>query len=152
MYRSSVDPDPITVLDKIFELAERIGDLMQTALTERGLTTARAEALLALRQHGAPMVQRALSDALRCTPRHVTALVDALEADGWVTRGPHPTDRRATLVTLTDRGTAATDRMNEERRDAAQALLGRLPAADLTGFLVVSDHVLRQLAGAGPPP
>lgn len=143
--------DPVAVLDKLFELTDRLGALMQTTLTERGLTTARAEVLLVLAQHGRPMVQRELSQALRCTPRHVTALVDILETDDWVTRSPHPTDRRATLVTLTDRGTAAADRMNTERHDSAHALLGHLPPADLAGFLAVADHVLAHLA-AGPTP
>jgi DNA-binding MarR family transcriptional regulator len=139
-----MQPDPVAVLDKAFELAAQLGTLMQATLTERGLTAARAEVLLVLRHHGQPMVQRELSQALQCTPRHVTALVDALETHGWVTRGPHPTDRRATLVALTDDGTAAADHMNTERRDAAHALLGHLPAADLAGFLTVADHVLRR--------
>lgn len=144
-------PDPVAVLDKVFELASLLGDLMQTTLTERGLTTARAEVLLVLHHHGRPMVQRELSQALHCTPRHVTALVDALQANGWVTRGPHPTDRRATLVALTDQGTTAADRMDTERYDAAHALLGHLPAADLAGFVAVADHVLHHVATTHRP-
>ncbi|MEN3610618.1 MarR family transcriptional regulator [Plantactinospora sp. ZYX-F-223] len=42
-----------------------------------------------------------LSQALKCTPRNVTGLVDALEAAGFVARSAHPTDRRATVVSLT---------------------------------------------------
>lgn len=137
--------DPVAVLDKVFELADRVGELMQATLTERGLTTARAEVLLVLRHHGRPMLQRELSHALHCTPRHVTALVDVLETHGWVTRGPHPTDRRATLVTLTERGAAAAERMDTERHQAAHALLGHLPDTDLAGFLTVADHVLARL-------
>jgi len=144
--------DPVTVLNKVFELADRLGDLMQTTLTERGLTTARAEVLLVLHHHGRPMVQRELSQALRCTPRHVTALVDALETHAWVTRGPHPTDRRATLVTLTEHGAAAARRMDTERDEAAYTLLGHLAAADLAGFLVVADHVLDNLNTADHAP
>ena len=37
--------------------------------------------------------------------RNVTGLVDALEGAGFVTRSPHPTDRRATVVSLTPQGT-----------------------------------------------
>ncbi|WP_214370780.1 MarR family winged helix-turn-helix transcriptional regulator [Pseudonocardia sp. H11422] len=143
--------DPVIAFDKVFELAARIDELMQATLTERGLTPARAEVLLALHHQGRPMVQRELGRALRCTARHVTALVDALEADGWVSRGRHPTDRRATLVSLTEQGTAAADRMATERRDAAHALLGDLPTADLTGFVAVADHVLRHLDSAPTP-
>jgi DNA-binding MarR family transcriptional regulator len=143
--------DPVAALDKAFELATRIGDVMQTTLTERGLTPARAEVLLVLHQHGRPMVQRELSQALECTPRHVTALVDALEANGWVTRGPHPTDRRATLVALTEQGAGAADWIATQRRDAAHALLGNLNAADLAGFVTVADHLLRHIGAETSP-
>lgn len=81
------------------------------------------------------------------TPRDVTALVDALEDGGWVTRGPHPTDRRATLITLTDRGATAAERMDTKRRDAAHALFGRLAGADLARFLRVADHLMNALPG-----
>jgi DNA-binding MarR family transcriptional regulator len=137
--------DAEAALDKVFELAGRVGDLMTRALTERGLTPARAEVLLVLQQRGRPMVQRELSQVLRCTPRHVTSLIDALEAHGSVRRSPHPTDRRATLVALTDTGTAAADRMARERHNAAQAILGGLPPADLAAFVSVADHVLARL-------
>jgi DNA-binding MarR family transcriptional regulator len=138
--------DPVAALDKVFELAGQVGDLMSATLTERGLTPARAEALLVLHQHGAPMVQRQFSQALRCTPRHVTALVDALESHGLARRGPHPTDRRATLVALTEQGAHAAERIATERSTAAHALLGGIPAEALTGFITVADQVLRHLA------
>lgn len=142
--------DPVVALDKVFELAGQVGDLMAATLTERGLTPARAEALLVLHQHGAPMVQRQFSQALRCTPRHITALVDALESHGLARRGPHPTDRRATLVSLTEQGAHAAQRIATERRTAAHALLGGIPAEALAGFVTVADQVLRHLAGPGP--
>jgi MarR family len=50
-----------------------------------------------LHQQG-PVTQRTLSQALRVSPRNVTGLLDALEAGGYVTRGRHPTDRRAQLM------------------------------------------------------
>ncbi|MGH2364229.1 MAG: MarR family transcriptional regulator [Chloroflexota bacterium] len=61
---------------------------------------------------------------LRWTPRYVTALIDALESEGWVQRASHPTDRRATLVSLSDRGTTAAERMLAERGKAAGQLFG----------------------------
>jgi DNA-binding MarR family transcriptional regulator len=144
-----MQPDPVAALDKVFELAGQLSEVMQAALTERGLTAARAEVLHVLHQHGRPMVQRELSQALRCTPRHVTALVDALEAHDLVARGRHPTDRRATLVALTEGGRGAAERMNRERRDAARTLLGDLPEADLAGFVAVADRVLDRIGVPG---
>lgn len=143
--------DAATAFDKVFELATVVGEVMHQTLAERGLTPARAEVLFTLHQRGA-LVQRELSDALRCTPRHVTALIDALESPGWVARGPHPTDRRATLVALTEKGTAAATRMVSERQDAAHTLFGSLSAAQLAAFVAVADHVLQQFAGSRPAP
>src|SRR5260370_17154108 len=96
MKSSTEMPPTVMAFDRVFELAARLGDLMERDLSERGLSTARAEVLFVLHQRG-PMVQRELSQALRCTPRHVTGLIDVLEAQGWVARSPHPPDRPPTL-------------------------------------------------------
>ena len=45
-----------------------------------------------------------LAQHLHIAPRSATEVVDALEAKGLVARSPDPSDRRATLVSLTDRG------------------------------------------------
>ena len=49
-----------------------------------------------------PQKMADLADALGVTPRSVTALVDGLEQDGMVRRASHPTDRRISLIELTD--------------------------------------------------
>ena len=135
----------------MFELAVRLTEAMQRGLGERGLSASRAEVLLVLHK-GGPMVQRQLGDSLRCTPRYVTTLVDALEAEGLVRRRAHPTDRRATLVSLTARGTAAANKMDAERVEAARWLLGDVPATDLATFVAIADQVLERVSAAGPPP
>jgi DNA-binding MarR family transcriptional regulator len=128
--QSRQDP-ALAVFDTVFELTVKLGQLMTDGLAERGLTASQAEVLFRLHGEG-PLMQRELSEALRCTPRHVTGLVDQLEGAGLAERGPHPADRRATLVTLTAKGRKLADRIMGERGSAAQALLGDLPAGDLT--------------------
>ena len=90
------------LLERLFELTVRLTDAMDQALADRGLTRARAELIWALRRHS-PVTQRELSQALRCTPRNVTDLVDALEAAGLVARDRHG---RHVLVRRTRRGAA----------------------------------------------
>jgi DNA-binding MarR family transcriptional regulator len=143
--------DPLVAFDKAFELAERIGDLMRAGLAERGLTPARAGLLLDLARAGRPLVQRELADLLDRTPRHITALVDVLERDGFLVREPHPTDRRATLVRLTERGREAAGWMTDERRSAAAAMLGDLDPAALAGFVEVADRLVAGLAPGRSP-
>ncbi|OLT13941.1 MarR family transcriptional regulator [Pseudonocardia sp. CNS-139] len=77
------------------------------ALRPHGLTFARYEALVLLtfsRTGRLPM--RVMGERLQLHPTSVTNIVDRLQADGLVRRTPHPTDRRATLVEITDAGSA----------------------------------------------
>jgi DNA-binding MarR family transcriptional regulator len=55
-----------------------------------------------------PMTQAALGEALRIDRTTMVALIDELEARGYVQRKRHPDDRRAFLVHPTKAGLAAT--------------------------------------------
>jgi DNA-binding MarR family transcriptional regulator len=50
----------------------------------------------------------------------VTGLVDALVAQRLVTREAHPTDRRATLVTLTPRGETLVAQLKRNHKKLAR--------------------------------
>ena len=110
-----------------------------------GLTLPRVHLTWVL-HHGGPMTQRALAEALRVTPRNVTGLVDALAADGFVTRGAHPTDRRATLVSLTEHGAAVMGAMARDHEALAERLFGDLPESE--AFAAGLDRVLARLREA----
>lgn len=78
---------------------------VDAALRPHGLTFARYEALVLLdfsRRGLLPM--RVMGERLQLHPTSVTNIVDRLEGDGLVRRIPHPTDRRATLVEITEAG------------------------------------------------
>lgn len=132
------------LLERVFALVSRLGDEMEREFEAQGLTRARAELLWRLAGAG-PATQSALSHALQCTPRNVTGLVDTLEADDLVHREAHPTDRRATLVTLTKEGSAILDGWNHRYDDLARRLFDDVPDDDLHGFELTLDHVLDRL-------
>jgi DNA-binding MarR family transcriptional regulator len=134
-------------MDRLFDLAVVLGELMNRRLAEHGLTPARAEVIWLL-HHGGPRTQRELSQALKCTPRNVTGLVDALEAAGFVARSAHPTDRRATVVSLTQQGTTLVTDWHRDRDHGTAHLLGNTSAAELTTFVTVLDRVLAGLRTA----
>jgi DNA-binding MarR family transcriptional regulator len=145
---SSSEAQRATLLERLFELAALLMGAMRNGLVERGLTPPRAEVIWLLHQRPA-MTQRVLSQALRCTPRNVTDLVDALEHKGLVARVQHPTDRRSTLVSLTSQGEAEATRMQAGHHEVASALFADLPPAELGVFASVLDQTmerLRQLA------
>ncbi|MFC8371261.1 MULTISPECIES: MarR family winged helix-turn-helix transcriptional regulator [unclassified Streptomyces] len=136
-------------LDGLFELAEVLGAMMARGVAERGLTTARAGVLWAL-FHDGPMTQRALAGRLGVTPRNVTGLLDALQEDGLVVRRAHPTDRRATLVSLSEKGHGVTSALRRGRDDLATALFGDVPADQLDAFGATLARVTERLRGIGP--
>jgi DNA-binding MarR family transcriptional regulator len=138
------EPGPGAALEKLFSLAVVTHQYMEAGMNARGLSRARATVLWNLNELG-PMTQRALADAIGVSPRNVTGLVDALEADGFVARGPHPGDRRATLVALTDKGDTTMSGLRGEYDQGAARLFEGVTASDLEAFVATVDHLLVRL-------
>lgn len=136
--------------ERLFELAVLLAQGMDRGLVERGLTRARAE-MIWLLQRQAGMTQRELSQALRCTPRNVTGLVDGLEQTGFVKREQHATDRRATLVTLTPQGRRIAVGMRADYERAAQEVFADLSPAELAAFSVSLGKVFGRLREPAKP-
>jgi DNA-binding MarR family transcriptional regulator len=134
-------------LDRLLELVVLLNEDMTRSLAREGLTVPRAH-LVWLVHHEGPTTQRALADALKVSPRNVTGLVDGLVADGLVTREPHPTDRRATLVSLTGRGAATLAEMAKSHAALADLLFGDLSPSRLGAFAGGLHHVVRRLREA----
>jgi DNA-binding MarR family transcriptional regulator len=82
------------------------------------------------------------------TPRNVTGLVDGLVATGFVRRDDHPSDRRATLVALTEHGAATLAAMDEAHAKLAATLFGDTSAEQLQGFRDGIGHVTTRLRHA----
>ena len=77
--------------------------------------------------------------------RNVTKLVDALESDGLLERLTHPSDRRVTLISLTQQGTqvAKTGILLSKQADEMFATLSGRDQAD---FKRVLARLLDELA------
>jgi DNA-binding MarR family transcriptional regulator len=113
-------------LDRILELTVLLGRDMADFLAGEGLTESRVHLLWQLQQRG-PCTQRTLAADLGVTPRTITALVDGLVATGFVTREPHPSDRRATLVTFTEQGNTAALALLDGHHRLARQLFAAMP-------------------------
>lgn len=102
------------------------------------LTFPRYEALmlLFLSRHGALPLGK-MGHRLQVHRTSVTNLVDGLEKTGLAARSPHPTDRRTTLATITEKGRevaeSATRTLNAEEFDVAQLSKDELEM--ITGIL-----------------
>jgi DNA-binding MarR family transcriptional regulator len=62
---------------------------------------------------GGPRPMRDLVSAFRLDPSYLTSVVDALERRGVARREPHPTDRRAKTVAVTEEGRRVVERVRE---------------------------------------
>jgi DNA-binding MarR family transcriptional regulator len=93
----------------------------------------RLKLLYALHCDG-PQRMADLAATLEVTPRSVTALVDGLERESLVRRQPHPTDRRATMIELTDEARQAVER-SMEHQVAIAALFETLSEGDRRSLL-----------------
>jgi DNA-binding MarR family transcriptional regulator len=133
-----------TALDRVLELTVLLGRDMTDSLAREGLTEARVHLLWQLQQRG-PCTQRTLAADLHVTPRAITALVDGLTATGFVTREPHPSDRRATLVTFTARGHATARALRDGHVRLARQLFAGLPDDAFGSFDAGLLHVLTRL-------
>lgn len=138
---------PVSLVNVLFRLAPRLVELLDLGARDYGLGFARGRVLWALRESG-PVLMRALSQALGVAPRTVTGLVDALEADGWVTRSPHPADRRATIISLTPAAETIMARLDESYRTLAHDLLGDVPQDDLASCRAIIRQLEERLEEA----
>jgi len=130
-------------LDKVLELTVLLSRDSVDSLAREGLTESRAHVVWQLQQRG-PCTQATLAADLHVTPRTVTALVDGLVDTEFVTREPHPSDRRATLVTFTERGRATAQSLVEAHRGLARQLFGDLPDDVFAGFDAGLRHVITE--------
>jgi DNA-binding MarR family transcriptional regulator len=89
-------------VDALIFAAHRVRTAADATLRAHGLSFPSFKLLRALA--GADRGMREVSDILRLSPRTITDMIDTLEARGLVARQAHPTDRRVTLLHLTEAG------------------------------------------------
>ncbi|MEV5705259.1 MarR family transcriptional regulator [Actinoallomurus sp. NPDC052274] len=136
--------DEVDVNEVAHELRLVVGRLVRRARRPEDLPTPQAAVLGHLDREGA-MTTAELADRQRVRHQSMARTVGQLTALGLIAPGPHPSDARKTLLTITDAGRAelrsqrtrragwlaeamASELSPEERRELARAvaLLARL--------------------------
>lgn len=88
-----------------------------------------------------PVRPGVLADHLRIAARSVTDVADSLEERGYVSRGPDPDDRRATVLRLTPSGRKVRTAIDDSRREEAEDYFARLSERDRAALA----RILRRL-------
>jgi DNA-binding MarR family transcriptional regulator len=122
-------------------VARRLRSASMASLSTWDVTPSQMRAVRILTGHGDGVRSSELAHHLHIAPRSATEVVDALEAKGLVQRSPDPTDRRATLVSLTPRGIELMDEVRRARGLESEKLFDRLSKTDRAHLA----RILRQL-------
>jgi DNA-binding MarR family transcriptional regulator len=95
----------MAAVTSVFRVQQILQQAVDTALRRHELTFARYEALVLLRfSRSGALPMSLMGQRLQLHPTSITNIVDRLEAAELVRRRPHPTDKRTTLVEITDAG------------------------------------------------
>lgn len=126
-----------------FEMQARLEAHFTELAGKYGLSAVQAKVLLLLQPDGA-ITMRTLAGQLQYDASNLTGVVDRLEEMGAVRRQPHPSDRRAKGVVLTDEGR----RLRLEfwqRLTNNTGPLGRLNSRELNSLRVLLRSALRDV-------
>jgi DNA-binding MarR family transcriptional regulator len=130
--RPDLDATATGVFGRITRIAALVEQSMDQAFKPHGLTSADFIVLAALRRAGKPyqLTPTALSRSMMVSSGGTTKRLDRLETKHLIRREPDPTDRRGTLITLTDTGLTTIDTVETEHVQNEKRLLAPLPRND----------------------
>src|SRR4051794_15351505 len=111
-------------------VARRLRAASMASLSAWDVTPSQMRAIRILTSHEAGVRSSELAHHLHIAPRSATEVVDALELKGLVQRSPDPSDRRATLVSLTARGSELMDEVRRARGLESERLFEQLSKTD----------------------
>ena len=149
--QTTKDQAVMSVLRSIRALSdamERMHSGMKGDLDMNATDLAALRLLIMREEQGRPVSPRDIADHLRITTASTTKLLDRLVESGHVERQPHPHDRRARVVALTDRSRHAFFRAFGERMRAMRTIASDYDEGDLT----VIARFLDDLSVAMDPP
>ena len=125
-----------------------VAERLNAAVAAAGIEDMRAPYGFVIRAlHGAPVGLTELAERLGVTKQAAIKVVDEMEARGFLTREPHPGDRRAKVLALTAKGERVRAAALRESTKMERELRGELGDADVDAFRRVLE---RFTAGEGP--
>jgi DNA-binding MarR family transcriptional regulator len=104
--RPDLDVSSMGIIGRMTRLAKHLERAIQEKFAEFGLTVAEFDVLAALRRSGQPykLSPTELFNTLMVSSGTITHRIDLLEKAELVNRIPDQSDRRGTLIVLTDKG------------------------------------------------
>lgn len=110
------------------------------------ITTAQATAMEII-IHAGSLSQRALSDALSQRESATTAMVERLLKAGYITRQRDEVDRRSWLLTATEEGKAARERLRPELEKINAELDAAFAEVDIAAMAAGLEQLIKRFGG-----
>lgn len=148
--RPDLDVSPMAVLGRLNEAASLISrDRLAPLFARFGLQAGEFDVLATLRRSGPPfaLTPTALYEATMVTSGAMTNRLDRLEKAGFITRIPHPQDRRGLLVQLTENGRELIDRAVEAHVENEHAILSALSPEERERLAGLLEKLIAGLTG-----
>ncbi|MFD8692457.1 MarR family winged helix-turn-helix transcriptional regulator [Streptomyces sp. NPDC059651] len=123
-------PDAHSLLNAFAEVVGPLLDRTAEIFAGHQVPFSQANLLVQMNEMGGPRRMAVLAQAHGVAPRTVTSLVDGLEKRGLAARTPDPADRRVILVSLTEKGEALMQQIDETSAQLADETFAQLPAED----------------------
>lgn len=99
-----LDPDEVMTVVLLRTIADELVAQLQASLDEYGISEGRMRVLAHLLDREGPATHSELAIESGVTKGTITGLIDGLERDGLVRRSACPSDRRVSLIEITDKG------------------------------------------------
>lgn len=143
---------------QLIESSRLLRNYIEHRAKSRGTTRAQWIVLFRLRQQEG-LSQVDLAEVMELQPISLVRLLDRLVDQDLLERRPHPTDRRANQLYLTDTGRRLVDDLDSLRDSIATEALRETPVASLQTALAVLQQVKDNVknsadaaADTAPPP
>lgn len=138
----------LSFADSLVRLSHLVQYVFADVSREYGLTTQQTQ--LICRLLDAPLGMTELGAALHLEKSSITGMIDRIEKRGLVSRVPHPNDRRAFRVTLTDEGTRIAYAAHDALTASVEELAGGLtPTKRKTVVSVIEALLAAHTASTG---
>ncbi|MEH1864749.1 MAG: MarR family transcriptional regulator [Nostoc sp.] len=147
--RPDLDVSPMGVIGRMGRVAKHFEHAIQETFSQFGLNLGEFDVLATLRRSGAPyqLSPTALFNTLMVSSGTMTHRVDQLEQAGLVKRIPDASDRRGTLITLTEEGFNLIEKAVEAHVANEHGILSVLQPSERELLIVLLRKLLTSFEG-----
>ena len=137
--RPDLDASPMGVIGRMARLAKHLDRSIQATVAEFGLNPGEFDVLATLRRSGCPyqLSPTDLFNALMVSSGTMTHRLDQLERAELVTRIPDLSDRRGTLIVLTNKGLTLIEQAVEAHVANAHTILSVLETSERESLMLL---------------